>query len=96
MRDEPSGAGLIKLPPSERRRHGADVKDGRRGPVHAADGMLTLVPDQRPQAPDRSHVRLYDEWFPSSRVWKRAIALVDGTTNPPLAIPYDRVDEGAR
>ncbi len=60
------------------------------------DGVLTLVPDPRPQAPDRYHVRLYDEWFPSSRVWKRAIALVDGTTNPPLVIPYYRVDEGAR
>ena len=60
------------------------------------DGMLTLAPDQRPQAPDRYHVRLYDEWFPGSRVWKRAIALVDGTTDPPLVIPYYRVDEGAR
>ncbi len=59
------------------------------------DGMLTLVPDQRPQAPDRYHVRLYDEWFPGNRVWKRAIALVDGATNPPLVIPYYRVDEGA-
>lgn len=60
------------------------------------DGMLTLAPDPRPQAPDRYQVRLYDEWLPGSRVWKRAIALVDGTTNPPLVIPYYRVDEGAR
>ncbi len=60
------------------------------------DGVLTLAPDPRPQAPDRYHVRLYDEWLPGSRVWKRAIALVDGTTNPPLVVPYYRVDEGAR
>ncbi|MET0399732.1 MAG: hypothetical protein ABW277_23290 [Longimicrobiaceae bacterium] len=60
------------------------------------DGMLTLAPDQRPQAPDRYHVRLYDEWLPGNRVWKRAIALVDGATSPPLVIPYYRVDEDSR
>ncbi len=58
------------------------------------EGMLTLAPDHRPQAPDRYRVRLYDEWFLGG--WKRAIALLDGTANPPLVIPYFRVDESDR
>lgn len=58
------------------------------------DGVLTVAPDLRPQAPDRYRVRLYDEWFLGG--WKRAIALLDGTVNPPLVIPYFRIDESAR
>ena len=55
------------------------------------DGMLTLTPDHRPQNPDRYRVRVYDEWFLGG--WKRAFALLDATANPPLVIPYFRVDE---
>jgi hypothetical protein len=51
--------------------------------------MLTLAPDHRPRSPDRYRVRLYDERFHDG--WKRAIALLDGTANPPLIIPYYRV-----
>ena len=58
------------------------------------DGELLLAPDHRPQDPDRYRVRLYDEWLPGG--WKRAIALLDDTANPPLVVPYYRVDEGAR
>jgi hypothetical protein len=58
------------------------------------DGELVLVPDHRPQSPDRYRVRLYDEWFQGG--WRRAIALLDAATNPPLVIPYYRVDEGSR
>jgi hypothetical protein len=58
------------------------------------DGELALVPDHRPQAPDRYRVRVYDEWFLGG--WKRAIALYDGRTQPPLVIPYYRVDDAAR
>jgi hypothetical protein len=57
-------------------------------------GELVLVPDHRPQSPDRYRVRLYDEWF--SGGWKRAIALLDGAATPPLVVPYYRVDESAR
>ena len=58
------------------------------------DGELTLAPDHRPQSPDRYRVRLYDEWFLGG--WKRAIALLNATANPPLVVPYFRVDESAR
>jgi len=57
-------------------------------------GELTLVPDHRPGNPDRYRVRLYDEWFLGG--WKRANALLDATANPPLVIPYYRVDESDR
>jgi hypothetical protein len=58
------------------------------------DGELTLVPDHRPQEPDRYRVRVYDEWFLGD--WKRAIALYQGGGTPPLVIPYYRVDDAAR
>jgi hypothetical protein len=58
------------------------------------DGALVLTPEHRPQSPDRYRVRLYDEWVAGG--WKRAITLLDETTNPPLAVPYYRVDEGPR
>jgi len=58
------------------------------------DGRLTLTPANRPQDPDRYRARLYDEWF--SGGWKRAIALLNETANPPLVISYYRVDESAR
>jgi hypothetical protein len=58
------------------------------------DGELLLAPDHRPGNPDRYRVRLYDEWFQGG--WKHAIALLDGTSSPPLVIPYYRVEEGAR
>jgi hypothetical protein len=58
------------------------------------DGALVLAPEHRPQSPDRYRVRLYDEWV--SGGWKRAIALLDETANPPLVVPYYRVDEGPR
>jgi hypothetical protein len=58
------------------------------------DGMLTLTPDQRPKSPDRYRVRLYDESY--NEGWRQVLALVDGTANPPLVIPYYRVDETAR
>ena len=57
------------------------------------DGELLLAPDHRPQSPDRYRVRLYDEWFQGG--WRRAIALLSAD-NPPLVIPYYRIDEGAR
>jgi hypothetical protein len=55
------------------------------------DGMLTLTPDHRPRSPDRYRVRLYDESY--NQGWKRVLALMDGTANPPLVIPYYRVDD---
>ena len=58
------------------------------------DGLLTLVPDHRPQSPDSYRVRLYDEQFPDG--WKRAIALLDQASNPPLVIPYYRIEESGR
>lgn len=58
------------------------------------DGQLVLAPEHRPQNPDRYRVRLYDEWV--SGGWKRAIALLDETANPPLIVPYYRVDESPR
>jgi hypothetical protein len=58
------------------------------------DGALVLAPEHRPQSPDRYRVRLYDEWVAGG--WKRAIALLDETTNPPLVVPYYRVDESPR
>jgi hypothetical protein len=58
------------------------------------DGELVLAPEHRPQSPDRYRVRLYDEWVAGA--WKRAIALLDETANPPLVVPYYRVDEGTR
>ena len=58
------------------------------------DGELALVPDHRPQDPDRYRVRLYDEWFLGG--WKRAISLYDGRATPPLVIPYYRVEDSAR
>jgi hypothetical protein len=58
------------------------------------DGALVLAPEHRPQSPDRYRVRLYDEWVAGG--WKRAITLLDETTNPPLAVPYHRVDEAPR
>jgi hypothetical protein len=58
------------------------------------DGELVLTPEHRPQSPDRYRVRLYDEWI--SGGWKRAIALLDETANPPLVVPYYRVDDGPR
>ena len=58
------------------------------------DGDLTLVPDHRPQDPDRYRARVYDEWF--NGTWKRAMALVDGAADPPRVITYYRVDESAR
>lgn len=58
------------------------------------EGELVLVPDHRPQSPDRYRVRLYDEWFPGG--WKRAITLLDGAAKPPIVIQYYRVDESAR
>lgn len=58
------------------------------------DGALVLAPEHRPQSPDRYRVRLYDEWV--SGGWKRAIALLDETANPPLVVPYYRVGEAPR
>lgn len=58
------------------------------------DGALVLTPEHRPQSPDRYRVRLYDEWVAGG--WKRAIALLDETANPPLVVPWYRVDEGTR
>ncbi|HEU4454660.1 MAG TPA: hypothetical protein VFR81_16450, partial [Longimicrobium sp.] len=58
------------------------------------DGELLLTPDHRPQSPDRYRVRLYDEWINDG--WRRAITLLDAASNPPLVIPYYRVDETAR
>jgi hypothetical protein len=58
------------------------------------DGMLTLVPDHRPDRPDRYRVRLYDERL--SGGWRQAVVLVDVTADPALVIPYYRVDESAR
>jgi hypothetical protein len=58
------------------------------------DGALMLTPEHRPQSPDRYRVRVYDEWIAGG--WKRAIALLDETTNPPLVVPYYRVDESPR
>ena len=58
------------------------------------DGALVLTPEHRPQSPDRYRVRLYDEWVAGG--WKRAIALLDDTANPPLVVPFYRVDEGPR
>jgi hypothetical protein len=58
------------------------------------DGELTLVPDHRPQSPDRYRVRLYEEWFLGE--WRRAMALLDGGATPPLVIPYYRVDQPDR
>lgn len=55
------------------------------------DGALVLAPEHRPQRPDRYRVRLYDEWV--SGGWRRAIVLLDETTDPPLIVPYDRVDD---
>jgi hypothetical protein len=57
------------------------------------DGLLAMVPEQRPQSRDRYRVRVYDEWFLGG--WKRAITMLDGS-NPPLVIQYYRVDEGGR
>jgi hypothetical protein len=58
------------------------------------EGALTLVPDHRPQDPDRYHARVYDEWFQGS--WKRAMALADVAADPPRVIMYYRVDESTR
>lgn len=58
------------------------------------EGQLVLAPEHRPGSPDRYRVRLYDEWVAGG--WKRAIALLDDTANPPLIVPYYRVDEGSR
>jgi hypothetical protein len=55
------------------------------------DGLLALAPDQRPQTTDRYRVRVYDEWFLGG--WRRAAALLDAATNPPLVIQYYRVVE---
>jgi hypothetical protein len=55
------------------------------------DGELALTPDHRPQSPDRYHVRVYEEWFLGS--WKHVLALYDGRANPPLVVPYYRVDD---
>jgi hypothetical protein len=57
------------------------------------DGEVVLAPDHRPQNPDRYRIRSYDEWFLGG--WKKAIALLSAG-NPPLVIPYYRVDENAR
>lgn len=64
------------------------------GRFSLGDGTLTLTPASRPQSPDRYRARLYDEWFLGG--WKRAVALLNETTNPPLVISYYRVDESAR
>jgi hypothetical protein len=53
-----------------------------------------LTPEHRPQSPDRYRVRLYDEWVAGG--WRRAIALLDDTANPPLVVPWYRIDEGPR
>jgi hypothetical protein len=58
------------------------------------EGQLVLAPEHRPQSPDRYRVRLYDEWVAGG--WKRAMALLDETANPPLVVPWYRVDEGTR
>jgi hypothetical protein len=58
------------------------------------DGALMLTPEHRPQSPDRYRVRLYDEWVAGG--WKRAIALLDETANPPLVVPWYRIDEAPR
>jgi hypothetical protein len=58
------------------------------------DGTLTLTPDHRPQSPDRYRVRVYDEWFVGG--WKRALAVLDSSANPPLVISYYQFEESAR
>lgn len=40
---------------------------------------------------DHLAARSCDEWV--SGGWRRAIALLDDTANPPLVVPYYRVDE---
>ena len=62
--------------------------------LEAPPSYVVLAPEHRPQSPDRYRVRLYDEWV--SGGWRRAIALLDETANPPLVVPYYRVDEGPR
>jgi hypothetical protein len=69
-------------------RTSATASEGR---FTVRDGELALVPDHRPQSPDRYRARVYDEWFLGG--WKRVLALYDGRSEPPLVIPYYRVDE---
>jgi hypothetical protein len=66
----------------------ATVSEGR---FTVRDGELTLVPDHRPQDPDRYYVRVYQEWFLSE--WRHVLTLYDARANPPLVIPYFRVVE---
>jgi hypothetical protein len=64
------------------------VGDGR---YVLQDNELHLVPDHRPQSPDRYRVRVYDDWFQGG--WKRMLVLLDSRSDPPLVVPYFRVEE---
>jgi hypothetical protein len=39
---------------------------------------------------ERRRVRVYDEWFAGQ--WKRAMAILDPTANPPIVVTYYIVD----
>jgi hypothetical protein len=54
------------------------------------DGMLILVPDQRPGSPDRYRIRVYDQWILGG--WKRTLAALDAQARPPTVSEYFRVE----
>lgn len=65
-----------------------------RGGFTLRDAVLTLVPDNRPQNPDRYRVRLLDEGALGGG--NRVIALLDDAAKPPRVMSYYRFDERAR
>jgi hypothetical protein len=60
------------------------------GRFELENGELALVPDHRPRDVERRRVRVYDEWFAGQ--WKRAMAILDPTANPPIVVTYYIVD----
>jgi hypothetical protein len=58
------------------------------------DGQLTLVPDHRPQNPDRYLARVYEVQVAGR--WRRALTLVDSSATPPTVIRYFRVEDSGR
>lgn len=97
-----SGAGLQQFAFMENGRYSRDV--GSRAQVGAMErtsatatdgafrienGELTLVPDHRPQSPDRYLIRPYEEW--SSSGWRRSLTLTDARSTPPLVTQYYQI-----
>ncbi len=68
-------------------RTAAMATDGR---FTLRDGELLLVPDQRPGAPDRYSVRVFEEWILGG--WRRSLTLTDRRITSPGVAQFYRVD----